>query len=127
MIEILPGFPGDVVAFSASGELTEDDYRKVLVPAVDEKLKGYRTVRLFFHLGPQFKGFTAGAMWQDAKLGISRWSHWGRIAIVTDVSWMTQAVRLFRPLFHDLRIFHNAEYDAARVWICEVETRARAA
>ncbi len=128
MIEILPGFPGDVVAVSVSGEVTEEDYRKVLVPAVDEKLKGYRNVRLFFHLGAQFKGFTAGAMWEDAKLGLSRWSHWGRIAVVTDVSWMVQAIRLFRPLFHHpVRVFSNADYDAAREWIGEPEATSKAA
>ena len=120
MIEILPGFPDDVLAVAGSGEVSEDDYRKVLVPAVAEKLKNHKTVRLIYHLGERFTGFTAGAMWEDTKLGISRWSHWGRIALVTDVSWIAQAVRLFAPLFHHpVRVFANADIGAAKLWIVE--------
>ncbi len=128
MIDMLPGFPSDVVAVSVSGDVTEEDYRRVLVPAVDDKLKTHQTVRLFVQLGPQFKGFTAGAVWQDAKLGISHWSRWGRMAVVTDVSWVAQAVRLFRPFLpHPVRIFSNAEYGAARDWLSEPEATTKAA
>lgn len=128
MIDMLPGFPSDVVAVSVTGEITEEDYRRVLVPAVDDKLKVHKTVRLFVHLGPQFTGFTAGAMWQDAKLGISRWSHWGRMAVVTDVAWVTQAARLFSLVLpHPVRVFPNSQYGAARDWLSEAETTSKAA
>ena len=125
MIEILQGFPDDVLAISGYGEVTEDDYRRVLVPAVDGKLRKYKSVRLFYHLGGNFTGFTAGAMWQDTKLGVSRWSHWGRIALVTDVHWIAQAIRLFAPLFHHpVRVFADAEFEVAKRWIAELEAKA---
>ena len=125
MIEILQGFPDDVLAISGYGEVTEEDYRKVLIPATNEKLKKYKSVRLFYLLGDRFTGFTAGAMWQDTKLGLSRWSHWGRIAMVTDVHWITQAMRLFAPLFHHpVRVFSNSEFETAKRWIAEQEAKA---
>lgn len=128
MIEFLTGFQDDIIAIAAHGEVTEEDYRKALVPIVEEKLRRYQDVRLFIYLGPTFEGFTAGAMWQDTKLGISHWSHWGCIAVVTNVTWITQAVRLFAPLFrHAVRVFGNADYDLARDWIMQPEPIRRAA
>jgi hypothetical protein len=128
MIEFLEGFQDDIIAVAAHGEVTEEDYRKALVPIVEEKLWRYHDVRLFIHLGPTFNGFTAGAMWQDTKLGVSHWSRWGRVAVVTDVGWITQAVRLFAPLFrHAVRVFPNAEYDVARGWILQPEPMRHAA
>ncbi len=125
MIEILQGFPDDVLAISGYGEVTEEDYRKVLIPATNEKLKKYKSMRLFYQLGDRFTGFTAGAMWQDTKLGLSRWSHWGRIAMVTDVHWIAQAMRLLAPLFHHpVRVFSNAEFESAKRWIAEQEAKA---
>lgn len=128
MIEFLAGFPDDIVAFAAHGEVTEDDYRKTLIPVVDETLKRHQNVRFFILLGATFKSFTAGAMWEDTKLGISHWSRWGRVAVVTDVHWMAQAIRLFSPFFrHPVRVFANADYFVAHEWITQPETVSKAA
>ncbi len=125
MIEIMSGFPDDVLAISGSGEISEDDYRKVLVPAAREKLRKFKKVRLFFHLGEGFTGYTAGAAWEDAKLGIGNWTGWGRIAVVTDVKWIAQAMRLMAPLFHHpLHVYANAELEIAKRWIVEEEAKA---
>jgi hypothetical protein len=35
MIEALKGFPENTVAFAARGQLTQSDYRAVVVPAVE--------------------------------------------------------------------------------------------
>ena len=128
MLEILSGFPDDVAAVSARGDVSEDDYRNTLVPYIDSKLKAHAEVRVFCHIGPEFTGFTAGAMWEDTKLGLGRWNHWGCIAIVTDVGWLKQAVRLFSPFFrHPVRTFANAEYDTAREWINAPDAASKAA
>lgn len=128
MIELLSGFPGDVLAAAGRGEVSEDDYRKTLIPAVERMLKEHARLRVFFQLGDDFKGFTLGAAWEDTKLGLGHWRRWGRIAVVTDVNWVVQAMRLFSPLFHHpVRTFANADYQAARTWICEEERTAKAA
>lgn len=124
MLTLLSGFADNVLAVSASGEVTAKDYREVLVPAVLAKLKTRRALNFYYRLGADFSGFSAGAIWEDTKIGIGHWSGWGRIAVVTDVKWVADAVRLFGPLFHHpVRVFGNAEEDAAREWIIEKETR----
>ncbi|HWA30720.1 MAG TPA: STAS/SEC14 domain-containing protein, partial [Rhizomicrobium sp.] len=69
----------------------------------------------------------AGAAWEDTKLGIAHWGDWGRLAVITDTGWITDAVRLFAPLFHHpVRAFPNAEVEAAKAWITETGPRKAA-
>ena len=50
MLKILTNLPDQVLAFSAEGKITADDYEQVLIPMVKEKLKKYGKVRLLYHL-----------------------------------------------------------------------------
>ena len=39
MIEIIRGLPENVVAVSVSGEVTGEDYKNVLIPAIEDKIQ----------------------------------------------------------------------------------------
>jgi hypothetical protein len=120
MLKLPQGFPDDVLAVEGVGLVSAEDYRTVLVPEALEKMKTHKYLRLFCHLGKNFTGITPGAMWEDTKIGIGHWGAWGRMAVVTDVAWLADAVKLFAPLFHHpMRVFANAQYDEARAWIVE--------
>ncbi|HYS44970.1 MAG TPA: STAS/SEC14 domain-containing protein [Rhizomicrobium sp.] len=49
MFQILSGFPDDVLAVSATGKVTAEDYDQVLVPAVEARMGQHRPLKLFFH------------------------------------------------------------------------------
>jgi hypothetical protein len=118
MIENLTGLPDSVIGFSAHGEVTAEDYEKHIVPAVEGALQKHGKVRILYHLGEDFDGFDAGALWEDAKIGLSHLTAWERIAMVTDVDWLrtaTKALRFAMP--REVRIFSNAEIEAARDWL----------
>jgi hypothetical protein len=118
MIEIMSGFPDDVLAISGKGEITADDYQTVLVPAINTRIEKHGTVRVLYLLGPDYKGFSAGAAWSDTKLGLSHWNQFSRIAVVTDVTWLKEAIRMFALFFHHpVRVFPYAELEDARKWI----------
>jgi len=118
MLTVLSDFPDDVLGVSASGEVTARDYQEVLIPAVRDRLGRRKTLNLFYRLGADCSGFSAGAIWEDTKIGLAHWNGWGRIAVVTDIKWIADAVRLFAPLFHNpVRVFGNAQEQAARDWI----------
>lgn len=118
MIEILPGFPDEVLAVRASGRVSANDYRETLVPEVRRRIERNGSLRMLFQLGPEFDGMTPGAMWSDATLGIRHWGDFGRIAVVTDVDWIASGVRLFTPFFrHAVKLYPNAGFDEARQWI----------
>ena len=65
----------------------------------------------------RFDGLSGGALWQDLKLGVEHLTHWGRIALVTDVDWMIQLTALFGWMTPgELKRFPLTERDAAIAW-----------
>jgi len=113
MIESLEGFPDDVVAFSARGRVTRQDYEDTLIPKVEQALARHEGVRCYYELGAQFSGMDATAAWEDFRLGIEHLSRWTRVAVVTDVDWIRWAIHAFRFLVPgEVRVFgtsHGAE------------------
>ena len=116
MIELLKGFPDNVVAAAASGHVTRADYERVLIPAVNAAFRRHRKVRFFYELRPT--AIDAGAVWDDFKVGMEHLLQWERIAAVTDVDWIRSGVNLFRPFVPgEMRVFGMDQADEARRWI----------
>ncbi|MDP8315214.1 MAG: STAS/SEC14 domain-containing protein [Candidatus Celaenobacter antarcticus] len=51
MIERMKDLPDNVLGFTAIGELTAEDYKTVVMPAVEEKVKIYKKIRLIYVFG----------------------------------------------------------------------------
>jgi hypothetical protein len=120
MITQIAGMPAGTLAFSASGQVTADDYEKTVVPDIEAAFALNPRLRLLYHLGESFTGFDAGAMWDDAKLGLRHFSGWDRVALVTDVAWLrvtAKAMGFAMP--GEFRLFANAELEQAKAWISE--------
>ncbi|HKK14495.1 MAG TPA: STAS/SEC14 domain-containing protein, partial [Gammaproteobacteria bacterium] len=91
MLEPIPDLPEGVLGFTAKGTVTADDYESTMIPAVEAAIARAGKIRFLYHLGEDFSGFEAGAMWDDARLGLKHLSAWERIAVVTDVDWIRAA------------------------------------
>jgi hypothetical protein len=118
MIELLPNLPDHIVGISASGQVNAADYETVLIPAIDVALKKHDRIRILYQLGPQFTGFTSGAMWDDMKIGIAHLRAWERIAVVTDHNWIAAATRMFAfAMPCPVKVFSNNELAEAEAWI----------
>jgi hypothetical protein len=118
MMKLLTNLPDHVVGVSASGQVDAKDYETVLMPAIGSALQRHQRVRLLYQLTPEFTGFTSGAMWDDAKLGLANWRAWERIAVVTNVQWVVHAMRMFSSLMPGLvKVFPNEEQPAAEKWV----------
>lgn len=114
----LEGFPADVVAVSAHGHITREDYERDLIPRVLGSIRAEGRVKLFYEIGPDFSGFSAGAAWDDAKLGFLHLSDFARIAVVTDHEWIRLGTKIFAPLIPcPVHLFHVSERAAAKDWI----------
>lgn len=98
MIEKLDGMEPGTLGFRATGKVTADEYREVLLPAM-RAAAGAGEVRMVFVVGPGFEGFEPGAMFEDTKaglkLGFGHHSAWKRTALVTDVEWIAKAFHFF--------------------------------
>jgi SpoIIAA-like len=115
---LLKGLPGDVIAVSAKGTITAQDYRDVLEPAVRDKLKRHDRLKLLLVAGPQFDGYSAGAIWDDARFGLSHFTAFSKVALVSDTEWIRRAAKLFGPLMPaEVMVFDTADLEAAKQWI----------
>lgn len=120
MIELLKGFPDDVVAVHCSGQVTRKDYDTVLIPAVEKALQSNDKVRLLYEAGADFGGVDGGAAWEDFKFGMEHLSRWERVAIITDIDWITHATRLFSFVMPGaMRVYPTADAAKARLWITQ--------
>lgn len=118
MIEQLADFPDNVAAFRCTGQVTKDDYARVLIPAALAKLRSHDKVRVYYEIAEDFSGFDAGAMWEDFKVGIEHLTRWDKVAVVTDIDWIRTAIRSFAFLMPaTTRLFSRAEAAQARAWI----------
>jgi hypothetical protein len=118
MLELLPDFPGNVVAIEAVGEVDADDYRDVLIPATETALAANDRIRLFYVLGERFEGVTMGAALEDAKLGLEHLRSWEMMAVVTDVEWIGHALRAVGWMIPaKLRVYPTSERAEAEAWV----------
>ena len=120
MIEIMKNFPDNVIAFSCEGQVKKDDYEEILVPAILETLKRHDKIRLLYKTSADFSGYDPGAIWEDLKSGVEHPTRWERVAVVTDVNWIVQMMRLFSFLFPcPTKLFPSSELAQAQAWIID--------
>ncbi|WP_418607996.1 STAS/SEC14 domain-containing protein [Georgenia sp. SUBG003] len=115
-----------VLGFRAVDDVEEEDYRDVLVPAVDAAVAEHGKVRVVLVLGPEFDEFEGDAIWEDMKLGARHPASFERIAVVTDAAWAGPAVRVFSVLWPgQARAFRLADLESAKRWAAEGAGRDR--
>lgn len=118
--EILDGYPDDVIAFRAEGDISREDYEETLIPLAQEKIKTHKKIKLLYWIGEGFKSFSAGAMWDDARFGLTHLTDFSKVAVVSDIDWVRTSVKVFAPLMPaTVQVFHDAEIDDAKQWISE--------
>ena len=116
MIAELRGLPGGVIGFEASGKIAAEDYRDVVLPALERASKA-GDVR-FVIVMRDFAGMSGGAVWQDLKMGFEHLRAWKRIALVTDIAWMRHATDLFGWMTPgETKVFPLDQQDQAIKWV----------
>ena len=100
MLKIIEDLPDNVLGISAEGKITGTDYENVLIPALEEKLKANKKIRMLYHLGTNFTGFDLNAMLDDAKMGLKHLSAWDKIALVSDHEMINTFAKFFGS--HDI-------------------------
>lgn len=122
MLRYINDLPPHVIGIHAAGEVSKDDYEKVFVPRLEELIARQGEINYLLILETNVGNFTAGAWWDDFKIGLKHFKKWNKIAVVTDqkgVEWFTDAFTLFIP--GKSKGFPMAELDAAIAWISEKE------
>jgi hypothetical protein len=119
MIQVLTGLPDGVIGFEGHGELHADDYRTVLLPAIEQHVAAGHDLRVVL-VFERWDGLSGGALWEDLEMGTANLTHWKRIALVTDVDWMIHLTRLFGWMTPgEMKRFALADRAAAVAWAAE--------
>jgi len=120
VIEPLQDMPAGTIGFRATGNVTRDEYRNVLLPAMREQAEAGE-VRIVFAIGPDFEEFEGGALWEDTKvgvtLGIGHHSAWKRCALATDEEWVAKAFHMFAWMAPgEVQTYGLDRLDEAKAW-----------
>ena len=115
VINKLDDLPSGVIGFEVVGKLQAEDYRDVVLPALEQAARAGE-VR-FVILMPEFHGMTPGALWQDLKVGIEHFRAWKRIALITDIEWMHHLTSIFGWMTPgEVKVFSLQDRDQAIAW-----------
>ncbi|MCB9073171.1 MAG: STAS/SEC14 domain-containing protein [Bdellovibrionaceae bacterium] len=108
----------DVIIISAKGTITPEDYNTVLIPTFEKLHAEGHKARILVQFGPEFKGYTVAAGWEDFKFGMHYLTSFERCALVTDIAWIKNVTKMFLPLIPcPAKIFANNQIDEAKAWI----------
>lgn len=116
MIKEFSDVPANVIGFEVSGKVQAEDFRDVVLPAFERAAKTgeYRAVIVI----PDFEGMSGSALWQDLKIGIPHLRGWKRIALVTDVDWITHVTQFFGWMTPgDVKVFPLSQRQQAIEWV----------
>jgi hypothetical protein len=117
MLKIIEGLPPDVMAIEVSDKITHKDYRDTLIPRA-KAMTAKGPLKMLYGIGKDFSGFEPEALWDDGVFGLKHWHDFSHIAVVTDDTWLSAMVSMFKPFFHgEVRVFRLAELPAAKGWI----------
>jgi hypothetical protein len=121
VIESLEGMPDGTIGFRATGRVTRDEYRDLLLPAMRAAAEAGE-VRMVFAVGPDFEKFEPGALAEDTRagitLGIGHPHAWKRTALVTDVDWIGKALQMFAWLTPgEVKLYALDGLGEAKAWV----------
>jgi hypothetical protein len=118
MIEIMPESNGPALALKATGKLTDADYKEVLIPKIEEKIKQFGKARVLLYLPGGFTGWEAHAAWDDAKFGVRHRNDFEKLAVVGGAKWVEWATKIGAHFMKgEVKTFPEAELGEALDWI----------
>lgn len=117
MLKTIDNLPDGVIGVEASGTITAGDYRDVVEPLLSEAKAGGK-MRLLYVYGEV--DITAGGAWQDAKTGLSNWTSFDKIAIVTDEDWIEHSIKAFGWIMPgEVQVFDDDSRADAVQWLAQ--------
>ena len=108
----------NILHVTVHGKLDKADY-DIFVPTVEEMIAEEGKIRVLFKMDA-FKGWTAGALWEDIKFDAKHFRDIERLALVGDKAW-EKAMSVFCKPFTTakIRYFDKTDLSLAENWINE--------
>tara|TARA_R110001583_G_scaffold134428_1_gene286152 strand:- start:226 stop:609 length:384 start_codon:yes stop_codon:yes gene_type:complete len=107
------------LGFLASGRLTDNDYKKFLIPQVRQTLAEHASIRLLFLL-QGFSGWELQAAWDDLIFSLEINPQVERLAVIGDQQWERWMTQLAKPFTHgEVRYFGLDQVSLAWQWLSQ--------
>ncbi len=120
MIEVKKLDRDDLMEIRISGTVTDEDYRNILTPALDQAIERGERIRALVVLKSDLSDFTFGALMDDARLGLKHWRGFDRLALVTGSKAIKTMVKAFSVVIPcPVRVFDADETEDAHRWLVE--------
>jgi hypothetical protein len=118
MIELIQDLPEGTVGVRVSGRVEASDYTNTIDPAIEAALENHDKINALFVIEGEDVDYSAGAMWQDLKVGLKHPLSWNRIAVVSGGSAWDRLTPVMSALMPgEVKNFQPDELDAARSWL----------
>jgi hypothetical protein len=117
MIEILEGFPGNVIAATVKGRLTRSDYADVLIPKAGQYSAAAPGHSVITKSDRSLRASTRIAMWEDFKVGARYRSRWERVAVVSRMEAARRGGSLSISIPGEIKGFATSRSTDAPDWI----------
>lgn len=122
MIKLIES-PDNIVAFKAIGDVTADDYKTVIAPAVKALVEQINEINFLFLIDTELENFTASAWLEDAMIGLRNLGKWNRAAIVTDSEKAISFTNAFSYIVPgEFRGYKKEKFQEAMNWVHGNET-----
>lgn len=117
MIKFLKTKEEKIVHLKYEGEITDEDYKKVLIPQLEKKISKAAPLRVLADMR-KVKGIGWKAMVDDYKFGMDHLKDFERMATVGDIWWLGPMMKVSNLFFKmDLKHFKSDQLEDAKKWI----------
>ena len=109
--------PENVFAVIASGDVTTEDYKSVMLPGLEAQSVKQDKINFILVLDTDISNLSIGAWIQDMWAGIKHLTNWNRVAIVTDQKGVEKFTDMFSYVVPgEFKGFSLAELNTAKSW-----------
>lgn len=120
MIYAIENLPANMVGFKAIGNITENDFSKIVIPTVKVLIDKTDKLNYLLVLDTSIKNFSKEAWFENAMMGMKNLTKWNRAAIVSDVT----AIKVFTNIFSvlmpgEFKVFEHSQLQDAIDWVSE--------
>lgn len=118
MIEEMPESEGNVIVLRAASKLTDEDYKKVLIPRLEAIIQEHGKARLLLDMGDEFHGWEPAAMWDDARFGLQHRNDFTKMGVIGGPKWVEWALKIGSLVIDgEIRSFAPEEREQALEWV----------
>lgn len=117
MIKLENNKDGKLVHFIFSGQVTHEDYQKVVIPFVEDKINESAPIKAFCDLR-EMKSIQLRAIWDDYRLGVRHLNNFDSFVTVGDQWWIGLLMKVSQLFFKiKLKHFKSKQYNDAWDWV----------